>query len=73
MPAPSPLPRVGALGAAVLEVGERGQRAHDRLVARDAVEARDERDAAGIVLVGRVVEADGFHSLLIPLLVLSPE
>ena len=34
MPAPSPVQRVGALGAAVLEVAERGQRAHDRLVAR---------------------------------------
>ena len=53
---------VGALGAAVLEVGERRQRAHDGLVTRDAVEPRDERDAAGVVLVGRVVEADSLHS-----------
>ena len=57
---------VGALGAAVLEVGERRQRAHDRLVARDAVEPGDERDAAGVVLVRRVVEADGLHGPLIP-------
>ena len=73
IPAPSPRAGVGALGAAVLEVAERGQRAHDRLVAGDAVEAGDERDATGVVLVGRVVEADSLHSLLIPLLVLSPE
>ena len=53
---------VGALGAAVLEVGERRQRAHDRLVTRDAVEPRDERDAAGVVLVRRVVEADRLHA-----------
>ena len=54
--------RVGALGAAVLEVAERGQRADDRLVAGSPVEAGDERDAAGVVLVGRVVEADSLHS-----------
>ena len=49
---------VGARGAAVLEVRERACGAHDSLVARDAVEPRDERDAARVVLVGRVVEAD---------------
>ena len=63
MPAPSPRGGVGALGAAVLEVRERRRRAHERLVARDAVEARDEGDAARVVLVRRVVEADGFHGL----------
>ena len=51
-------PRVGAGGAAVLEVLERPDRAHDGLVARDAVELRDRADPAGVVLVGRVVEAD---------------
>ena len=48
---------VGARGAAVLEVRERAERPPHRLVRRHAVEPRDERDAAGVVLVGRVVEA----------------
>jgi hypothetical protein len=43
----------------VLEVPERDDRAPDRLVARDRVEARDERDTTGVVLVRRVVEANG--------------
>ena len=45
-------------GAAVLEVRERGEGAHDRLVRGDGVEMRDERDAARVVLVRRVVETD---------------
>ena len=52
---------VGAGGASVLEVGERGRGPHDRLVTRDAVQARDERHAAGVVLVRRIVEADCLH------------
>ena len=48
---------VGALGAAVLEVLERPQRARDHLVRGGRAEARDERDAAGVVLVARVVQA----------------
>ena len=58
--------RVGALGAAVLEVRERRRRAHERLVARDAVEPCDEGDAARVVLVRRVVEADGLHEPALP-------
>ena len=50
--------RVGARRAAVLEVLEGGDRPLDRLVAGVAAQPRDERDAAGIVLVRRVVEAD---------------
>ena len=49
--------RVGTLGAAMLEVRERGQRAHDRLVAACPVEPGDERDAAGVVLERGIVEA----------------
>ena len=48
---------IGPRGAAVLEVRERRQGPADRLVGGLAVEARDERHPAGIVLVGRVVEA----------------
>jgi hypothetical protein len=48
--------RVGAGGAAVLEVREGAQRAADRLVRGAGVEAGDEGDAARVVLVGRVVE-----------------
>ena len=54
---------VGPLRAAVLEIGERRRGAHQRLVARDAVEPRHEGDAARVVLVRRVVEADGSHRL----------
>ena len=48
---------VRAGGAAVLEVREGCQRADDRLVRGRAVEARDECDAARVVLVRGVVEA----------------
>jgi hypothetical protein len=51
--------RVGALGAAVLEVVQRGQRLVDDLVARLVVEARDHGDAAGVVFVPRVVQTVG--------------
>ena len=49
---------VGARRAAVLQVLEGGDRPLDRLVAGVAAQPRDERDAAGIVLVRGVVEAD---------------
>ncbi len=57
---PGSVARVGvrAGGAAMLEIRERGERADDRCMARPAVETRDEGDTAGVVLVGRVVEAD---------------
>jgi hypothetical protein len=48
---------IRARGPAVLEVLERAQRAVDRLVRPMAVETGDERDAACVVLVRRVVEA----------------
>jgi hypothetical protein len=41
----------------MLEVRERSQCSADRFVGGLPVEARDERHPAGIVLVGRVVEA----------------
>ena len=47
---------IRACGTAVLEVLERPQRLRDRVVTAVPVEARHERDAAGIVLEGRVVE-----------------
>lgn len=50
--------RVSALGTAVLEIRQRRQRAHDRFVTRDAVEAGDEGDAARVVLVRRIVEPE---------------
>jgi hypothetical protein len=50
--------RVGAGSAAVLEVLERADRPHDRLVRGDAVQFGDRADPAGVVLPGRVVEAD---------------
>ena len=50
--------RVGARGAAVLEVLEGGDRPPDRLVGRLAAQPRDERDAAGVVLVCGVVQTD---------------
>src|SRR6185312_15760952 len=48
---------IGSGGAAVLEVREGRERPPDRLVGGLAVEPRDERHPARIVLVGRVVEA----------------
>ena len=50
--------RVGPRGAAVLEVLQGDDRPLDGLVRRLAVQTRDERDAACIVLVCGVVEAD---------------
>ena len=50
--------RVCAGGAAMLEVGHGAQPARDRLVRGHAVQAGDERDTAGVVLEGRVVQAD---------------
>ena len=49
--------RIGAGGAAVLEVGDHGDAALNHLVGGPAVQARDERDATGVVLVAGVVEA----------------
>jgi hypothetical protein len=68
---PGSVARLGirAGGPAVLEVGERREGAPDRLVASDAVEAGDERDAAGVVLVHRVVEALRLHPTAFLLLV----
>src|SRR5207302_4701589 len=47
---------VGPGRPAVLEVGERDERPLDRLVARNRVEARDEGDAARVVLERGVVQ-----------------
>ena len=49
--------RVRSGGPPMLEVGDRGERALDRLVRRDCVETGHERDAAGVMLVRGVVEA----------------
>ena len=49
--------RIGARGAAMLEVRERLERPPHGLVQRLRVESRDERDAAGVVLVLGPVEA----------------
>ena len=51
---------VRALGATMLEVVERLDRARDRLVRRAAVEPRQTGDAAPVVLIGRVIEPHGF-------------
>ena len=48
--------RVGARGAAVLEVVERGQRQVDDVVARLAVQASDAGDATAVVLIRGVVK-----------------
>ena len=48
--------RVGPGGAAMLEVVERRQREIDDVVARLAIQARHAGDAAGVVLVRRVVK-----------------
>jgi hypothetical protein len=50
--------RVGTCGTAVLEVLEGGDRPLDGLVARLAAQPRDERNAARVVLVSRVVQTD---------------
>ena len=50
--------RVRARGPAVLEVLERDDRAYDGLVGPGSIELGDHGDATGVVLVGRVVEAD---------------
>jgi hypothetical protein len=49
--------RVRTLGPAVLEVLERPQRPRDHLVRGGRAQVRDERDAAGVVLVAGVVKA----------------
>ncbi len=50
--------RIGARRAAVLEVLEGGDRPPDRLVGGLAAQPRDERDAAGVMLVCGVVQTD---------------
>jgi hypothetical protein len=55
---------IGPGRAAVLHVDERGEGALQRLVGGDPVQARDEGDAAGVVLVGGVVEPDPLHAVL---------
>ena len=50
---------VRALGAAVLQAVEREQAALHHLVRSGAPQARDERDAAGVVLELRVIETGG--------------
>jgi hypothetical protein len=47
----------------VLEVGQGGQPELDDLVGRLVVKARDEGDAAGVVLVAGVVEAGGLRAV----------
>ena len=49
--------RVGALGPTVLELLERVERPRDDLVRARRADARDEGDAARVVLVARVVQA----------------
>ena len=49
--------RLGAGGAAVGQVLERGQRLADQSVAPSAVEVGHQRDAAGVVLERGVVQA----------------
>ena len=51
--------RVGADGAAMLEVLEDGEAVLDDLVAGAVLQVDDEADAAGIMLARRVVEARG--------------
>ncbi len=53
--------RIGADGAAMGEVLEHGQTVLDDLVRLHALHLGDEADAAGIVLVARIVEALGFR------------
>jgi hypothetical protein len=58
-PRPVARARIGARGAAVLEVLERRDGPRDDLVRRAVVEPRDHADAAGVVLETWVVETDG--------------
>src|SRR5205085_4388905 len=51
--------RVGADGAAVLEIAENGERVGDDLVRRLALDVGDEADAAGILFAREVVKAFG--------------
>ena len=48
---------LGALGAAVVEVAQRGEAQLDDAVRRPALQVHHEGDAAGVVLEGRVVKA----------------
>ena len=57
---------VGAGGAAVLEVRDRLDPERHHLVARNVVQARDDGDAAGVVLVAGVVQAVGLLGLANP-------
>jgi hypothetical protein len=64
MPAPSP--DSASARAAVLHVLERCQGPDDRLVASAAVEPRDERDTARVVLERGVIEPLRLHRLRPP-------
>ena len=55
---------LAAHGAAVVEVAQRGEAVGDDLVAGHAGEGRDHGDAAGVVLVPRVVHALGSRKAL---------
>ena len=57
---------VGAGSATMLEVLERLDRQADDVVAGLVVQARDDRDAAGVMLVTGVVEAVGLLGLACP-------
>jgi hypothetical protein len=66
MPAPSPVSRIGARGAPVLEIRERLDRHQHHVIARLVVQASNDGDAASIVLVAGVVEAIGLLMLAGP-------
>ena len=54
--------RIGADGAAVLEIAEDAQRVGDDLMRLLALDVGDEADAAGILLQRRIVQAFGFRA-----------
>ena len=55
-PAPSPVSRIAAAGAAVRQVDQNLNALEDDVVRFLALEIRNEADSAGIVLVARVVK-----------------
>ena len=73
MPAPSPESGSAPVGAAVLEVAQRGDRLGDDVVAGLAGQGGDERDTTGVVLVESVVEPLGrrerVHAAIPPVVV----
>ena len=56
-PAPSPRDAVGGPGAAVRDRGEARERAVEELARRAPARVRDEADATGIALAGRIVQS----------------